>query len=126
MSIIRICKECGFPITDDPRIAREQAVCCCIKPKIGLAVLIRNQGERLAILLDNQGDRRMKQFENWQKKALKGYLSPNVYLGAELGWKAALEWIVKTTDEHYYAFEDKFDVIKMIKEELNATSEKRG
>lgn len=33
-------------------------------------------------------------------------------------WKAALEWVLKTTDEYYYAFEDKFDIIKMVKEEL--------
>ena len=33
MSILRICRDCGLPITDDPRIAREQAVCCCERPQ---------------------------------------------------------------------------------------------
>ena len=42
MSILRICRGCGFPITDDPRIAREQAVCCCVKPKEGLAAILRD------------------------------------------------------------------------------------
>ena len=40
MSILRVCEECGYPVTDDPRIAREQAVCCCIKPKEGLAAIM--------------------------------------------------------------------------------------
>jgi hypothetical protein len=40
MSELRICRECGFPITDDPRIAREQAVCCCIWSKEGLVALL--------------------------------------------------------------------------------------
>lgn len=38
--ILRICRKCGFPITDDLRIAREQAICCCEVPKEGLAVMI--------------------------------------------------------------------------------------
>lgn len=43
--LMRICKECGFPVTDDVRIARSQAVCCCIKPKIGLlAIFTQNYG----------------------------------------------------------------------------------
>ncbi len=43
MTILQICRECGFPITDDPRIAREQAVCCCEKPKGEIAKLIWEQ-----------------------------------------------------------------------------------
>ena len=43
MSILQICRECGFPVTDDPQIAREQAICCCEKPKKGLAVILSAQ-----------------------------------------------------------------------------------
>ena len=42
MAILRICRNCGFPITKDFRIAREQAICCCEKPKEGLAVILSN------------------------------------------------------------------------------------
>ncbi len=65
--------------------------------------------------------RRLKEFELWFEKKKAGYSHAVYYTDRyEDGWKAALEWVVKTTDEHYYAFEDKFDVIKMIKDELNA------
>ena len=40
MSILRICGNCGFPITNDLRIAREQAICCCMKPKVGIAAIM--------------------------------------------------------------------------------------
>ncbi len=35
----------------------------------------------------------MKEFEKWYKKEHKRESNPNVFYGAELGWKAALEWI---------------------------------
>jgi len=36
----------------------------------------------------------MEQFEKWQKEALRFHYSPNTYGGAEMGWKAALEWVL--------------------------------
>ena len=68
----------------------------------------------------------MKQYERWQKKVLKHEYSPNVPRGAEMGWKAALEWVLTHKKPIKYN-NYKFDYIKtdVIEEELNATSEKR-
>lgn len=60
----------------------------------------------------------MEQFDKWLNEDKCPHWNHREVCIAEDAWKAALEWVVKTTDEHYYAFEDKFDVIKMIKEEL--------
>jgi len=33
MRYLRICSQCKLPITDDLRVAREQAICTCLKAK---------------------------------------------------------------------------------------------
>ena len=38
--ILQICVNCKKPITDDPKVARERAVCRCEKSKEGLFALI--------------------------------------------------------------------------------------
>ena len=43
MCILRICEKCGFPISDDLRVAREQAICCCVKSRSGIAVIINEK-----------------------------------------------------------------------------------
>jgi hypothetical protein len=58
----------------------------------------------------------MTEFEKWQKKALREYLSPNVYLGAELGWKAVLDWVLSLNSVRLHD-----DVYEDIKKELNHT-----
>ena len=40
MSVLRICGKCSLPITNDPRIARERAVCTCVLPREGIGVLL--------------------------------------------------------------------------------------
>lgn len=40
MTVMRICRECGFPITDNLRIVRQQTVCCCEKPKEGICAVL--------------------------------------------------------------------------------------
>ena len=42
------------------------------------------------------------------------------YEAAKEGWKAALEWVLKKTDENYYVFDSKFDVYNLIKGELES------
>jgi hypothetical protein len=65
----------------------------------------------------------MKAFEEWQEKALKNYLSPNVSLGAEMGWEAALEWVLtqRTTgiEEDGSISYCNYVSLDVIKEELN-------
>lgn len=46
MSILRICEDCGFPITNDLRIAREQSICCCVSPKVGIAAILAPDNSR--------------------------------------------------------------------------------
>ena len=68
----------------------------------------------------------MVAFHKWNSKQKKivppttGRFHTLVDFERKRAWIAALKWIVKTTDEHYYAFEDKFYVIEWIQKELNA------
>lgn len=45
--ILRICRNCGLPITDNPRVAAGQAVCCCLPHRVGIEATLRgNNNER--------------------------------------------------------------------------------
>lgn len=56
----------------------------------------------------------MKKFEKWYKIKCKKEQNPNVYYGAELGWKAALEWVLSLPCEPDFSLPD-----DIIKKELN-------
>ena len=55
----------------------------------------------------------MKAFEEWYKKEHKREGNPNVFYGAELGWKAALEWALSL-----HSVRINYDVYENIKWEL--------
>jgi len=63
----------------------------------------------------------MKEFKKWVREYTDGdedIIGVSPTESAEGAWKAALEWVLEETDKNYYAFDSKFDVYNLIKDEL--------
>jgi len=62
----------------------------------------------------------MTEFEKWLDKNCRG-AGVWTTAGYKKGWKAALEWVLKKTQEHYPDDWDAYDLIKDIQKELTPT-----
>lgn len=60
----------------------------------------------------------MIEFEKWYKEKCKKEINPNVYLGAGMGWEAALEWVLNMFGANTFHGYPPINIEKTLKKEL--------